>query len=115
MKLGIERIRKALALFGNPEKNLRIIHIAGTNGKGSVASMVAKILEKAGTKVGMFTSPHLVDVRERMRINGVWISKDDFKDAFLEAKSKLSELSFFELVVLMAVLYFVKQKVDGEV
>ncbi len=112
MKLGIERIRDALRLFGNPEKRLKIIHIAGTNGKGSVAAMLSVMLKNAGSRVGMFTSPHLVDVRERIRINGELISKQDFKDLFLEAKAMMSELTFFELVTLMAVLHFVKQKVD---
>jgi dihydrofolate synthase/folylpolyglutamate synthase len=112
MKLGIERIKKALSLFGNPEKRLKIINIVGTNGKGSVAAMLSKILEKAGHKVGMFTSPHLVDVRERIQVNNKLISKDEFKEAFVEAKSKLAELTFFELVTLMAVLHFVRQKVD---
>jgi dihydrofolate synthase/folylpolyglutamate synthase len=112
MKLGIERIREALQLFGNPEKRLKIIHITGTNGKGSVAAMTSKILEEAGYKVGMFTSPHLVDVRERIKIDGQDITKEDFREAFLEAKSKLLELTFFELMTLMAVLHFVKKKVD---
>ncbi|MBW2971712.1 bifunctional folylpolyglutamate synthase/dihydrofolate synthase [Candidatus Woesearchaeota archaeon] len=112
MKLGIERIREALQMFGNPEKNLKVIHIVGTNGKGSVAAMISQILREAGHKVGMFTSPHLVDVRERIQIDGKMISKEEFREAFLDAKSKLSDLTFFELVTLMAVLYFSKQKVD---
>ncbi len=112
MKLGIERIRDALRMFGNPEKGLKTIHIVGTNGKGSVAAMLSKILEKAGYKVGMFTSPHLVDVRERIQVDNQMISKEDFREAFLEAKSKLAELTFFELITLMAVLHFARQKVD---
>ena len=112
MKLGIERIREALQLFGNPENDMKIINIVGTNGKGSVAAMLSKILEKAGHKVGMFTSPHLVDVRERIQINNQMISKEDFRDSFIEAKSKLAELTFFEIITLMAVLHFANQKVD---
>ncbi len=112
MKLGIERIREALRLHGNPEAGLKIINVVGTNGKGSVTSMLAKILEESGFKVGMFTSPHLVDVRERIQINGSMISKDDFREMFLEAKSTISDLTFFELVTLMAVLYFVREKVE---
>ncbi|MFH1064849.1 MAG: folylpolyglutamate synthase/dihydrofolate synthase family protein [Candidatus Woesearchaeota archaeon] len=112
MKLGIERIQNALALLGNPERLLKIIHITGTNGKGSVAAMLSTMLKNAGHSVGMFTSPHLVDVRERIQINDVLISKDALKETFLEAKDVLSELTFFELFTLMAVLYFVKNKVD---
>ncbi|MFC1741410.1 bifunctional folylpolyglutamate synthase/dihydrofolate synthase [Nanoarchaeota archaeon] len=112
MKLGLDRIRSALADYGNPEKGLKIVHVGGTNGKGSVAAMIAKILEKSGKRVGLFTSPHLVDVRERIQVNGEYISKDDFRDVFLEAKEKTSDLTFFEIVTLMAVLYLVKQKVD---
>ncbi len=112
MKLGIGRIRKALKLFRNPQKDLKIINIVGTNGKGSVAAMLSKILERAGHKTGMFTSPHLVDVRERIQVNNKPITKDEFRQAFLEAKSKLTELTFFELITLMAVLHFSKKKVD---
>jgi len=112
MKLGIERIREALKLHGSPESRLKVINVVGTNGKGSVTAMLASILGKAGYRVGMFTSPHLVDVRERIQVNGDMISKDEFREMFLEAKSKMPELTFFELVTLMAVLYFVKQKVD---
>jgi dihydrofolate synthase/folylpolyglutamate synthase len=112
MKLGIDRIKTALKLFGNPEKKLKIIHITGTNGKGSVAAMTSSVLLAAGHKVGMYTSPHLVDVRERIQVNGNIISEDEFREVFIEAKSKLVELTFFELLTLMAVLHFVKKKVD---
>ncbi|MBW2968120.1 bifunctional folylpolyglutamate synthase/dihydrofolate synthase, partial [Candidatus Woesearchaeota archaeon] len=112
MKLGIERIREALRLHGNPEAGLKIINVVGTNGKGSVTAMLSEVLRAAGYKVGMFTSPHLVDVRERIQVNGVMISKDDFKEMFLQAKTKMSDLTFFELVTMMAVLHFVREKVD---
>ncbi|NQU79799.1 bifunctional folylpolyglutamate synthase/dihydrofolate synthase [Candidatus Woesearchaeota archaeon] len=112
MKMGIDRIRDALYLFGNPEKDLKVIHVVGTNGKGSVAAMMSKIIERAGHKVGMFTSPHLVDVRERIQVNNQLISKEEFREVFLEAKSKFTDLTFFELITLMAVLHFSKQKVD---
>lgn len=112
MKLGLSRIKEALGLFGHPEKGLKIVHIAGTTGKGSVAAMVSTMLSTAGHRVGMFTSPHLIDVRERIQINGELISKDDFRDVYVEASSKMAELTFFELLTLMAVLYFSRQKVD---
>jgi dihydrofolate synthase/folylpolyglutamate synthase len=112
MKLGIERIKEALKLFGNPEKKLKIIHITGTNGKGSVAAMTSSVLLEAGYTVGMYTSPHLVDVRERIQVNGSKITEEEFREAFLEAKSKLVGLTFFELLTLMAVLHFAKKKVD---
>ncbi|MBU2561609.1 MAG: bifunctional folylpolyglutamate synthase/dihydrofolate synthase [Nanoarchaeota archaeon] len=112
MKLGIDRIKTALELFGNPEQKLKIINIVGTNGKGSVAAMMSQILHDAGHKVGMFTSPHLVDVRERIQVGGQMISKQEFREVFLEAKSKLADLTFFELVTLMAVLHFVNKKVE---
>ncbi|MBW2965270.1 bifunctional folylpolyglutamate synthase/dihydrofolate synthase [Candidatus Woesearchaeota archaeon] len=112
MKLGLTRMRNALKIHGNPDKKLKIIHIAGTNGKGSVAAMTAKILQTAGYKVGLFTSPHLVDVRERIRVNWTPISKDEFREAFVRAKDKSEDLTFFELITLMAVMHFVQRKVD---
>ncbi|MBN1544990.1 hypothetical protein JW898_06035 [Candidatus Woesearchaeota archaeon] len=112
MKLGIDRIKSALQLFGNPERKLKIINIVGTNGKGSVAAMMSQILRDSGHRTGMFTSPHLVDVRERIQVDGQMITKQDFRDVFLEAKSKLVELTFFELVTLMAVLHFVHKKAE---
>lgn len=112
MKLGIDRIKKALELFGSPEKKLKIIHITGTNGKGSVAAMTSSVLMQAGYRVGMYTSPHLVDVSERIQVNCENISEEEFRQIFIEAKSKLAELTFFEILTLMAVLHFVKKKVD---
>lgn len=73
INLGLGRIQALLQSVGNPEKKLRVIHIGGTNGKGSTSIMVAEILEKAGFRVGIFTSPHLNDYRERMTINGKMI------------------------------------------
>ena len=77
MDLGLGRIRETLEKLGNPERSLRVIHIAGTNGKGSTAAMISSILAEAGYKVGMFTSPHLTDVRERIRISGKMIGKEN--------------------------------------
>lgn len=98
----------------NPQKNLKCIHVAGTNGKGSTSHMLASILQEAGYKVGLYTSPHLKDYRERIKINGIKISKDfvcDFinkNKAFFEA----NDMSFFEMTVGLAFDYFSKEKVD---
>ncbi|GGG55372.1 bifunctional folylpolyglutamate synthase/dihydrofolate synthase [Bizionia arctica] len=98
----------------NPEHHIKTIHVAGTNGKGSTSHMLASILQEAGYKVGLFTSPHLKDFRERIRINGTVVSKAFVREfikrnkTFLEAHS----LSFFEMTSGMAFDYFAKQKVD---
>ena len=75
---GVERGRRVLRNCGNPEKDLKIIHVAGTNGKGSTCAYIAQILQSNGYKTGLFTSPHLVDIRERIKINGQMISQSDF-------------------------------------
>ena len=98
----------------NPQKNLKCIHVAGTNGKGSTSHMLASVLQEAGYKVGLYTSPHLKDYRERIKINGIKISEDfvcDFinkNKAFFEA----NDMSFFEMTVGLAFDYFSKEKVD---
>src|SRR5665647_2306947 len=75
INFGLGRIQELLKRLGNPEKALRVVHVGGTNGKGSTTVMIARILQEAGYKVGVFTSPHLHDWRERMVINGQMISK----------------------------------------
>ena len=103
-----------LAGLGNPEKNLKSIHIAGTNGKGSVSHNLASIFQEAGFKTGLYTSPHLKDFRERIRINGEKISKTYIVD-FVEKNRQLFEKiqpSFFEMTVAMAFSYFGEKKVD---
>ena len=85
-KADIQPTIDMLDALGNPERKFRSIHVAGTNGKGSVSHMLASILQEAGYKVGLYTSPHLVDFRERIRINGEMIPKDDvvrFYSSFL--------------------------------
>ena len=100
--------------LGNPENYLKCIHVAGTNGKGSTSHLLASVLQEAGYEVGLYTSPHLKDYRERITINGIPISEDyvcDFinkNKAFFEA----NELSFFEMTVGLAFEYFVEQKTD---
>ncbi|HSD13134.1 MAG TPA: folylpolyglutamate synthase/dihydrofolate synthase family protein [Flavobacterium sp.] len=102
------------AHLGNPEKQLRCIHVAGTNGKGSTSSMIASVLQEAGYKVGLYTSPHLKDFRERIKINGNEISQEFVVDFITDNKPffEANQLSFFEMTVGLAFDYFVKEKVD---
>ncbi|HAF78651.1 MAG TPA: tetrahydrofolate synthase [Maribacter sp.] len=100
--------------LGNPHTNFKSIHVAGTNGKGSSSHLLASVLQEAGYKVGLYTSPHLKDFRERIRINGKKINKDWVVD-FIENNSTFFEqrkLSFFEMTVGMAFSYFDKESVD---
>jgi len=100
--------------LGNPEKDLKCIHVAGTNGKGSTSHMLASVLQEAGFKVGLYTSPHLKDYRERIKINGKEISKQFVCDFIEENKGFLEQnsLSFFEMSVGLAFQYFKKSKTD---
>jgi len=102
--------------MGDPHMHLRTIHIAGTNGKGTTATTLAAVLETAGYRVGLYTSPHLVDFRERIRINGVMIPEEcviDFIDRFhLQREPGDATPSFFELTTVMALDYFHRRKVD---
>ena len=100
--------------IGNPETKFKSIHIAGTNGKGSTSHMLAAIFQEAGYRTGLYTSPHLKDFRERIRVDGQFIS-EDFVVNFVERISPLSEWldpSFFEISVVMAFEYFAQQQVD---
>ena len=100
--------------LNNPERHFKSIHVAGTNGKGSTSHMLASILQEAGYKVGLYTSPHLKDFRERIRINGKVVSKQ-FVTGFIKHNKAFFEtnsLSFFEMTVGMAFEYFSKEKVD---
>ena len=97
-----------------PETKFKSVHVAGTNGKGSTSHMLASILQESGYKVGLYTSPHLKDFRERIKINGKEISKHSVIGFIKRNKSFFMEhsLSFFEMTVGMAFEYFSKQKVD---
>jgi dihydrofolate synthase / folylpolyglutamate synthase len=100
--------------LGNPQRQFKSIHIAGTNGKGSSSHMLAAVLQTAGYTTGLYTSPHLHDFRERIRINGIW-AEEDFVVAFVEkVKPWLDEIepSFFEITVAMAFTYFAEKRVD---
>jgi dihydrofolate synthase / folylpolyglutamate synthase len=102
------------AAIDNPQTKFKTIHIAGTNGKGSTSHMLAALLQQAGYKTGLYTSPHLKDFRERIKINGEMVSKD-FVTAFVERTRDIFEKiepSFFELTVAMAFDYFALEKVD---
>lgn len=100
--------------LGNPERKFKSIHVGGTNGKGSTSHMIASILQEAGYKVGLYTSPHLKNFTERIRINGEEISRDSVKDFIVKNKPFLERqgVSFFEMTVGMAFNEFAKQNVD---
>lgn len=102
------------AHLNHPERNFKTIHVAGTNGKGSTSSMIASVFMEAGYKVGLYTSPHLKDFRERITINGKKISKNYVHQFVLKQKSffETTELSFFEMTVGLAFQYFSDKKVD---
>jgi|SRR3989338_3725337 len=112
IKLGLENIQNLLDKIGNPEKNLRCIHIAGTNGKGSVCAMIFYIMKEAGFKVGLYTSPHLKKFNERIRINGHYITDAEIVKYFLKIRQYITNQSFFEITTAMAFLYFKEKNVD---
>ena len=113
-KPGLDRIKTLLISLKNPEKKFKSIHLAGTNGKGSTAHLISSILQESGYNVGLFTSPHLIDFRERIKINGKFISKKEVKEFITKNMNFLIEndISFFEMTAAMAFNYFSKKKVD---
>ena len=113
-KEGLENTLKLDEYFGYPHRTFKTIHVAGTNGKGSCSHTLAAILQSAGYKVGLYTSPHLVDFRERIRVNGEVISKEYVIDFVEQHRSFFEPLhpSFFELTTAMAFNWFAMQKVD---
>lgn len=113
-KPGLENTLRLMAHVGNPHTQLRAIHVAGTNGKGSTSHLIAAALQASGLKVGLFTSPHLVSLTERIRINGQPIPEAYIADFIEQNKDFLDTLqpSFFETMTAMAFAYFVQQKVD---
>ncbi|MCX8031447.1 MAG: bifunctional folylpolyglutamate synthase/dihydrofolate synthase [Thermodesulfovibrionales bacterium] len=117
IKLGLEKISLILTSLGSPHRNFKTIHIAGTNGKGSVSAMIASILRAYGYRVGLFTSPHLVSFTERISINGIQITEDEVVKLTQEIKSLIDSLNvetptFFEFVTAMAFLYFSRMGID---
>ena len=110
--LGLDRITKALEILGNPQDKLKCIHVAGTNGKGSVCSMLDSILREAGYKTGLYTSPHIWEYTERIKVNGIDISKDIFSDYIEKIASLNVHLTEFEILTVVMFLYFAEQNVD---
>ena len=113
-KPGLERVEEFCRLLGNPHNDYHTIHIAGTNGKGSTSHMLASVLQQAGYRVGLFTSPHLKDFRERVRVDGKMISEQEVV-GFVERNMpeiKRLGLSFFEITAAMAFEYFALQDVE---
>jgi len=116
----MDRIYKILELLNNPQDKIRCIHIAGTNGKGSVSAMTAKILEMSGYKTGLYISPHLIDFEERIRINSKFIEKSDIAKMMTKIAVIVDDLiekgygepTEFELITCLAYYYFYKQNVD---
>src|SRR5512135_739649 len=111
-KLGLDRIHAVLAALGNPERAFRIVHVAGTNGKGSTCAMIDAGLRAAGVRTGLFTSPHLIEPTERIQIDGVQVTQGQFLEAF-EAVQKAAESldldchpTYFETVTAMAFWQF---------
>lgn len=120
MRLGLDNTKKLLELLGNPQDNLDIIHVAGTNGKGSVCSFISTILKEGGYKVGLYTSPYLETFTERVRVNGENILEEDVARIITLIKEKIEIMvsegyaypTEFEIVTAMAFYYYNEQKVD---
>ena len=113
-KEGLENIEALMEILDHPERKFKAVHIAGTNGKGSVAHLLASYFQERGCRTGLFTSPHLVDFRERIRLNGQMISEDAVLAFFDKFKTQFDQLepSFFEMTTALAFYYFAEQKVD---
>ncbi|SET62325.1 dihydrofolate synthase / folylpolyglutamate synthase [Natronincola peptidivorans] len=119
-KLPLESMEKILHLLGNPQEKLKIIHVAGTNGKGSTSSFLHSMLAAEGYRVGLFTSPHLQCFTDRIRINGVNISQEDFAAIATLVSEKILPLmddglnppALFDIMTLMAFIYYAKEKID---
>lgn len=113
-KPGLDNTYRLMAHLGNPHERLRAVHVAGTNGKGSTSHLIAAALQAQGYKVGLFTSPHLVDFRERIRISGEMIPQETVVQFVADNRAFLDELrpSFFETTMALAFWYFAQQQVD---
>lgn len=117
IKLGIERIRKILNKLDKPQNNYKTIHVAGTNGKGSVCQYISSILQKAGYKTGLYTSPHLIDFSERIKVNNKCISKEELTKIIKKIRPIIEEIknekpTYFEITTAIAFEYFKQKKVD---
>ncbi len=116
IRLGLERMSDLLCRLGNPQNDLKFIHVAGTNGKGSVSTMLSEIFIAEGKKTALYTSPFVISFRERMQINGDMISEEDlakYTEAVVSAAQKMSDTpTEFEIVTAIALLYFKEQDCD---
>jgi len=117
IKFGLENISRLMSLFDKPHESFLSVHVAGTNGKGSVSAIIASVLRTAGLKVGLFTSPHIVSFTERIRINDEEITENDVVGLTEEIRGVVERRgdfspTFFEVVTAMALLYFKRKKVD---
>ncbi|HOB16638.1 MAG TPA: folylpolyglutamate synthase/dihydrofolate synthase family protein [Defluviitoga sp.] len=121
IKLGLTRIEELAERIGNPQNSYKVIHITGTNGKGSVTKAVSDIFIGQGLKVGTYISPHLVSITERIKVNGKNITENEFMQTYLEIESAIKEMdkkgkdfspSFFEIITALAFKFFEKEKVD---
>lgn len=113
MRFGLGTISKLLLSLGNPQNSYKTILIAGTNGKGSTAAMTASILHCAGYKTGLYTSPHLIDVRERISVNGKEISVNEFSRIIAAVKKEINRpVTYFEVLTAAALLYFQHREID---
>ena len=110
--LSLDRIKLALEKLGNPQDSLKYIHVAGTNGKGSTCAMLDSILQEAGYKVGLYTSPHIFSYTERIKINGKNISEEEFVRIFEEIETLEVQLTEFEILTLIMFIYFSRNTVD---
>ena len=112
----VEKMNKIMKELDNPQNKLKCIHVAGTNGKGSVVEMLNNILVKNGLKVGKFISPHLICYNERISINNKNISNEEIKEIYIKIKPIIEkekiEISFFEFFTIVAFIYFYEQNVD---
>jgi dihydrofolate synthase/folylpolyglutamate synthase len=121
IKLGLDKTEKILSLIGNPHTQFKCIHIAGTNGKGSVSAMIASILRTSGFRVGLFTSPHLVSFTERIRVDAADITENEVAELTDEVRAKVEACeenltpTFFEFVTAVAFTYFARHEVEWAV
>ncbi len=120
VRLGLDNIKKLLELLGNPQENLKIIHVAGTNGKGSTCSFISSILKESGYKVGLYTSPFLETFTERIRVDGENIPEEEVAKIVALIKEKIEIMvkdgysypTEFEIVTAMAFYYYNQKEVD---
>ncbi len=119
IKLGLSNIKELCAVLGNPQDKIKTLHIGGTNGKGSTAAIISSILQKAGCRTGLYTSPHLADFTERIRINNVPISTERTCALIRHIKESIQDKeiapTFFEFTTALALLYFAEENVDAAV